>query len=305
MRVLVTGGSGYIGRHVVALLSSAGADVHAVSRARPAPVDVVAPHTIPTWHACDLLVPGAPASLVREVRPNVLLHLAWIATPGVYWTSPENVEWQRVTIELARAFVEEGGSRFVGAGTCAEYDWSSGHCDERTTPTVPATVYGRAKLAAGEATARIVGESPATAAWGRVFFLFGDDEYKVRLAPSVALALLSGEPALCTHGEQRRDFLHVEDVARAFVALVGSDVAGPVNIGSGDPRRVKDVALGIAERIGRPDLVRLGARESNEPPVLTANVSRLFDEVGWRPSMTFEQALDRTVEYWKRASQRS
>jgi nucleoside-diphosphate-sugar epimerase len=120
----------------------------------------------------------------------------------------------------------------------------------------------------------------------------GGGEHAARLVPSVARAILAGKPALCTHGEQLRDFLHVDDVAGAFVALVTSDVEGAVNIASGHPHLVREVIYGIANRLGRPDLVRLGARPTTDPPVVTATTIRLANEVGWRPARTFEQALD-------------
>jgi nucleoside-diphosphate-sugar epimerase len=247
------------------------------------------------WHHADLLAPGAPESLVARVQPAVVLHFAWNVTPGEYWTSEQNHAWRAATAALARAHFEAGGRRFVGAGTCAEYDWSAGLCDELTTPLEPATLYGEAKLGAWHDVAASAAAAPragATAAWGRVFWMFGGDEHAARLVPSVARALLAGKPALCTHGEQLRDFLHVDDVAGAFVALVTSNVEGAVNIASGQPHLVRDVIYGIATRVGRPDLVRLGARPTTDPPVVTATTVRLANEVGWRPTRTFEQALE-------------
>ena len=299
MRALVTGASGCIGRHALEPLLSSGFEVHALARSSTGRDGAPDPRL--TWHAADLLDGRAASALVADVRPEVLLHFAWNATPGVYWTAPDNADWQRATVDLFSAFVRAGGRRFVGAGTCAEYEWSSAApCDERQTPTCPATLYGRCKLDTWTTIERLASDAGVSAAWGRIFHLFGSDEHPSRLAPSVARSLLKGEPALCTHGEQVRDFLYVKDVAGAFVTLLRSQVEGPVNIGSGETHQVKDVVLGIARRLGRPELVRLGARESNEPARLVPSVARLFDDVGWRPSMSFDEALDETVDYWRR-----
>ena len=96
---------------------------------------------------------------------------AWNVTPGQYWTSPENHAWRTATAALARAFYDAGGRRFVGAGTCAEYDWSGGLCDELTTPLEPATLYGEAKLGAWQEiaeAARAAGAPRSSARAGSV-----------------------------------------------------------------------------------------------------------------------------------------
>jgi len=185
-RVLITGATGFIGRQCLLPLSRCADEVHAVSRS-----GARFPPGIRS-HAVDLLDPVQAAALVARVRPTHLLHLAWITTPKVYWTSPENLRWVEVSEELLRAFAGHGGERVVMAGTCAEYDWSLGHCDEATTPLKPGTLYGECKdrlRATLETFARRTGMSTA---WGRVFFLYGPHEHPNRLVSSVIRSLLAG-----------------------------------------------------------------------------------------------------------------
>jgi nucleoside-diphosphate-sugar epimerase len=122
-----------------------------------------------------------------------------------------------------------------------------------------------------------------------------------RLIPSVTCSLLNEQVAECTPGEQVRDFMHVDDVAGAFVSLLASEVQGTVNIGSGAGIRVKDIVRNIGEQIGRSELIRLGARQmpAGDPPSIVADVGRLEREVGWRPSRSFDQALSETVDWWR------
>src|SRR5438132_8832189 len=104
MRVLVTGASGYIGRRVVSRFAERAFEVHAVARrsfAAPKHVSI---------HAVDLLGDD-PAAIVGSVRPELLLHFAWNATPGEYWTTAENRQWERATNAIARAFFDRGGRR--------------------------------------------------------------------------------------------------------------------------------------------------------------------------------------------------
>jgi nucleoside-diphosphate-sugar epimerase len=293
MRVLLTGASGYVGRHACDSLIARGIELHAVSRLpRPAVRGI-------TWHQAGLLEPGSSNRLIETIRPDAILHLAWDVTPGQYWTSPGNHAWRAATGELARVAAATGVTRFVGAGTCAEYDWSSGYCDEAVTPLAPASLYGQSKLGAWREV-EAAGGGSMRAAWGRLFYLFGGEEHPSRLVPSVATALLRGEPALCSDGLQVRDFLHVADAADALVALLLSPVDGPVNIASGEPRAVKDIIDAVSSRLARPDLVRLGARSSNEAPTVTASVARLRDAVKWRPSKSFSDRMDQTVAYWRK-----
>jgi nucleoside-diphosphate-sugar epimerase len=113
--------------------------------------------------------------------------------------------------------------------------------------------------------------------------------------------MLKGESAECSSGEQTRDFLHVADVASAFVALLDSALQGPVNIGSGEPVAIRDVVRKIAEKLGCPQLLKLGARPTaaQEPPVLFADVRRLNHEIAWRPKIGLDAGLDRTIAWWR------
>jgi nucleoside-diphosphate-sugar epimerase len=284
-RVLVTGGSGFIGRQALAPLRDRGYEVHA-----------------PRSADADLLAPGTAERLIGELRPTHLLHLAWDARPGRFWTSDENLDWVQASLTLVRAFADGGGERAVMAGTCAEYEWTDEvHCAEGVTPLAPATLYGAAKHATHLVTGRYAQLRDVQLAWGRVFFVFGPHEDPARLASSVASALVRGEPAETGPGTQVRDFLHSEDLGDAFAALVDSAVEGPVNLASGDARPIRQVVEALANAAGRPDLLRIGARPGNpsEPAAITAAVDRLRGEVGWRPAASFEQRVAETVAWWR------
>src|SRR5439155_6654344 len=135
----------------------------------------------------------AVRALLAAVRPTHLLHLAWIATPGVYWTSPENHRWVEASLHLLRCFAAGGGRRAVLTGTCAEYDWSAaGVCHETQTPLRPTTVYGVCKDELRRRAEEVCRAAGVSLAWARLFFLYGPGEHPARLFPGVVQALRAG-----------------------------------------------------------------------------------------------------------------
>jgi nucleoside-diphosphate-sugar epimerase len=120
-RVLVTGSTGYIGRWSVPALLARGYEVHAVgSREAGAGTPLPAELDGAAYHAADLFDPPAVAALADRVRATHLLHFAWNATPGVYWTTPENFRWVSASLALLESFRRAGGERAVMAGRLAE-----------------------------------------------------------------------------------------------------------------------------------------------------------------------------------------
>jgi nucleoside-diphosphate-sugar epimerase len=206
-----------------------------------------------------------------------------------------------MSLALLEKFTSNGGKRIVMAGTCAEYDWKYGYCSEHVTPLVPETFYGTCKHSLQVMMTAFSEQAGLSEAWGRIFFLYGPREHPDRLVSSVIRALLFNQPARCSHGNQIRDYLYVEDVSDAFVALLESDVQGPVNIASGHPIALREIIHKIAKKLDREDLVQLGALGSppNEAPLLIANVNRIFNEVGWKPNWDLDRGLDETIDWWK------
>jgi nucleoside-diphosphate-sugar epimerase len=303
--VLVTGAGGFIGRCSLEPLCAAGDEVHAVL-SKTAGAGGGTPCAA-QLHRADLLDAREIETLIDSVRPTHLLHFAWIATPGLYWSSAENHRWLAASRHLLQRFSASGGVRAVMAGSCAEYDWSRVQvCNERSSPLAsssdkPLPAYTECKLAMQQSLADAGRTQGLSTAWGRIFFQFGPHEHPERLVASVIISLLSGREALCTHGRQVRSFLHVADVGAAFAALLHSEVTGPVNIGSGEPISIAALLERLARQIGRSDLLRLGARvvPEGEPPLLVPDIGRLRDEVGFTPRWTLDEGLADAIGWWR------
>jgi nucleoside-diphosphate-sugar epimerase len=298
-RVLLTGASGFIGRHCIAPLVARGDEVHAVTRHR----DDAEPSDGVHWHRADLLDAASVRRLVDEIGATHLLHAAWYAVPGKFWSSAENFRWVSASLDLFEAFAAAGGRRIVVAGTCAEYDWRvAGECHEATTPLAPATLYGACKHALHVMLAAFARQSGLSYAWGRIFFPYGPGDHAEKFVAHVARSLLRGEVVNCTHGRQVRDFIYVEDAGAALASLLDSSVEGAVNVATGEGVALRDVGERIAALTGRGELLRFGALSApeGEPPELVADITRLRREVGFAPAFTLERGVESTVEWWRR-----
>ena len=293
MKVLVTGGSGFIGQNCLPKLYSKGFEVHAVSSS-PQPISPIA-----KWHTANLLDVDRVRVLIRTVKPSHLLHLAWCTQHHKYWASLENLNWVQSSLTLFEEFTKAGGQRIVAAGTCAEYDWGYGLCVEEKTPLLPTTMYGTYKNALQIMLRAWSKETGLSSAWGRIFSLYGPGEKPDRLVASVIKKILCGQFASCENSDIVRDYLHVDDVASAFVTLLESKIDGPVNIGSGVGVSLGEITQIIAKQIGRSNLVSLNVSEiSLEPKLLMANIG-ILESTPWKKRFDLKNGLDDTINWWR------
>jgi nucleoside-diphosphate-sugar epimerase len=297
-KILITGASGFLGRHCIPLLIDRGYEIHAVFHNRPFGFEA---RKNLFYHECDLLNAREHKKLLSGIKPSHFLHLAWYAVPGKYWTSLENINWVQASLGIIKEFMKHGGRRLVCAGSSAEYDWSQGNCSEKYTSLNPTSLYGTCKNSLHDILRQLSKQEGLTYAWGRLFFVYGPHEYAERLVASTILTLLKNQEAHCKNPELIRDFLYIQDAADAFVSLLDGHVTGPVNIASGNPETIKDLVTRIAEKMNKRHLLRISEKvqQLNEPISLTADVDRLRHEVGWTPKYDVDRALDETIAWWQ------
>jgi nucleoside-diphosphate-sugar epimerase len=291
--LLLTGVTGFLGSHCLRLVLRGGYDeIHAVTRRERT-------HSEPgvIWHAADLRIADEARRIIEAVRPTHLFHAAWIATPGIYLSSSDNFDWMQASIALVRNFAEQGGQRFVGVGSSAEYATSDLACDEDRTPLHPASIYGHCKLALWHAVQGMAQSYRLEAAWGRVFLPFGPGDAPAKLIPVALAALRAKKPMSLSRGEQLRDFIYAPDAAKLLIGLLESSATGAFNIGTGKARSVRSVVEAVAERFGARDCLRFGelAPRLWEPPMLVANMNKMHRGLGLEARTPFAEALDELI----------
>ncbi|MBI5439554.1 MAG: NAD(P)-dependent oxidoreductase [Nitrosomonadales bacterium] len=290
MKVLLTGASGFLGKYVLACLRRHGIDTVALGRRAPEGV------AVSDFIEADLLATEDFAALAKVSGATHLLHLAWYAERGKYWTSPLNLRWVEATTRLVEAFCEAGGQRVVVAGTCAEYDWSRGCCREDGTPLNPATLYGTAKDATRRSVMAVCAQHQIPCAWGRLFLLYGTGEDNRRLIPSLIEVFRKKRPPFGVNALAHRDFLHASDVAEGFIALLKSGESGAYNISSGQPVALADVVNELARLLDADPraVLDLTAGRPGEP-LLLAGENLKLKTMGWQPALSLTQGLELTV----------
>lgn len=263
--ILLTGATGFIGRQVHRALCTRGARIGvAIRDGSEARIAAAAERIVTTP---DLFAEKAAWWAEACLGVDIVVHAAWYAEPGVYLHSPKNEACVAGTVELASGASRANVRRFIGVGTCFEYDISDRPLTTQS-PLRPLTPYAVAKVQAFRALSELLPSRDVAFAWCRLFYLYGEGEDERRLVPTLQRRLAAGEFVDMTSGEQVRDFVDVADAGTMIADAALGDITGPINICSGVPITIRALAERIADKYGRRDLLRFGARPDNafDPP---------------------------------------
>lgn len=289
-RVLVTGGSGFIGSHLVRRLVEAGADV----------IVAVRPES-DLWRIEDLLewVERTPADRPLP-EASVVYHLAAEGVrpdTDVHAVVETNVLG---TLRLLEHAQETGVDRFVYCGSCFEYGPGDGLSED--APLRPITEYGASKAAGSLLTLAYGTAYGLPVVVVRPFTAYGPLEAAYRLVPSVILDVLDGGPVRLTSGIQTRDFVYVADVVDGMLAAGRDERAlhGIFNLCTGRATAVRDLAGTISELVGGVDLLPgTVADRAVELAALSGDPARTADRLGWRAQTELADGLRRTLDWFR------
>jgi nucleoside-diphosphate-sugar epimerase len=269
-------------------------EVHAISRS---PDKKKLPGVI--WHEVDFLKASAE-EVLGGIRPSHFLHLAWVTKHKEFWASQDNRIWLKKSCEWFDAFASVGGTRWVSAGTCAEYDWSRpGPYFEGDTSGSPQSLYGECKRDLGhyvQDQSRLRGVS---ATHGRIFFIYGPGEQREKLVPSVCSAMIKGLPVPATTGQQLRDFIYVDDVARIFSDFLKGSHDGLVNVGTGKGVTVRGF-IEIMARVSKSQSNILWGQlpmPNGDPDEIIASVNKLRKGYDLKASTSLELGAQAVVDW--------
>ncbi len=292
-KVLVTGGTGFIGRNVVDELISRGWEVHSL----------VFPPFAPEkegliQYEMNLMDTEAVNKFLKEHNFENLIHLAWYVGPKCH-VHDLNLDWTLATLNLLKNFKENGGKRFAGAGTISEYEYKYGYLLEDETPTSPKTLYGESKNSIYKIASVYCKQNGIEFKWPRIFNLYGPAEKSQRLMPSVINSCLKGEDVKVSDCLKFQDYLHVKDTACGIVDVFESDIEGAVNICSGKPVQLRAIVEKIAELTNFKGKILWGAIPAAFGDEVVVGNNEKLKSIGWSQKYSLEEGLKETIDWWK------
>ena len=257
--ILVTGALGFVGRHVISSLLPKDCSLRLIVREGKG-VEVFS-----MWPDAEIIETKDMFSEstswweLQCANVDIVLHLAWFTEVGQYLESTKNFDCLIGSLNLACAATKAGVTRFVGIGTCFEYDLTMGVVSINS-PLKPTTIYATSKVALYLTLKKLLASANIKFSWCRIFYLYGEGEDDRRLVPYLHGCLKQGIQANLSTGKQIRDYMNVSDVGRMIAKLALSEGAGTFNLCSGNPVTVRQLAENIADLYERRDLLCFGSR---------------------------------------------
>ena len=297
-KILITGASGFLGMSIVSELAEFGGyDIYAVASGRR---NVVFPNGVNTVTA-DLLDRERSKRLIEEIRPEIMVHLAWgLSEPG-FLKSVNNLVWLEESLRMLRFFLESGGKYFTFAGSSAEYGSFRGFSENGETANdatdanvanlANVTLYGQCKNSFHRIASNLCGASGIKYVNLRFFPTLGKRVRANVAVPMAIAAFTAGERFVCKSPYNIWDFISVDDASKATCAVIQKQYSGVVNIASGVPRMVGDVFRTIAKKMNCEHLLSLNF-ENSAKEILVANTDALNNVIGYICSTELDEMLD-------------
>lgn len=302
-KVLVVGGSGFIGGHVIRALREAGAETVGMDIAPPR-----GDHLNLPWVVGSVSDPSLFATAVAGCDAVVFLANSSLPNTANFDLAAEVSAHVQVTVKAAEICNDQGVERFVFASSGGTvYGQDSAVPLSEEAETRPRNAYGASKLAI-EHYLRLIGVMRAMSTVSlRISNPYGEGQRALRnqgfIAAAMQHALAGTTMPIWGDGSVERDFLHVEDVAAAFVAAIAAESPPPtINIGSGQAVSLRDILARIEAVTGLTVPVAYEPGRAVDVKRNVLDIGRAAEVLGWAPRVSLADGLRRTADWWRRSA---
>ena len=303
MRILVTGGTGFMGRHLVTALAGRGDEVVVAGRRSAESAAPLLPVGV-RYEVADLADAATPARLLAKLQPQRVYHLASAVDVrrDLALLDEQVHATQMAAVHVARACLEHAVERLVHVGTCEEYGNGPAPFRESQNPA-PVSPYSAAKAAASAFVRMLAASFGLPAVIVRPFLTYGPGQGANQMIPALIRAGLDGRDFPMTGGEQTREFNYVDDIIDGMLRAGDTPgIEGEIfNLGCGEPRRIRDVATLVLDLMGNPvhaEFGKLPYRAGETWEFYCAN-DKARDRLGYRAAVPLEAGLRRTIAAYR------
>jgi UDP-glucose 4-epimerase len=306
-KVLVTGGAGFIGSHLVRRLVDSGCRV--VVLVKPSSDLQRISDLLPLVELVPSDLDGIDAETAKAILTDVRI-IYHLAAAGVNPVDQDVVAITRTnilsTMQLLTIGHAVGIERFVYCGSC--YEYGSGDRLFEGAELLPTAEYGASKAAAWTMISAFARRHDLSVVALRPFTVYGPFEAEYRLIPHTIIRALSGADIELTGGKQTRDFIYVEDAVEAFVAAGAKPEADGkvINVCSGVATSVRDIVAMIFAMTGSRARPIFGAVPYRDTEMwnLSGDPSLAIETLGWRTTVSIEEGVARTIEWFRQSNNR-
>ena len=300
-RILLTGGTGFIGANLVHRLVAEGDQVSLLTRQCSNRTRLrCLEHRIQVIEA-DILDPGAVQYAVDQIEPEVVYHLA--STPFNPPTIGAQTHMEVIamgTLNLVNAVVSRPGVRVIYTGSAAEY--GSGSRLREDSPLMPGTVVGAAKATASILMQTYARLHQVETVVLRLFTPYGPWERPGRLIPHTILSALSEQDVRLSSGQQQRDYVYVDDVIEALLVAATKTVSAgdTFNICSGQGTPIREVVERALGLMGNPVKALVGALPTRPDEIWesSGDNAAAWRILGWQPRTSLEDGLRKAIAWF-------
>jgi nucleoside-diphosphate-sugar epimerase len=294
MNILVTGGTGFIGQHVVKNIIKHNFDVIVLTRNKYA--EQVFKNKKVKLIDVDLSDAVSLKKRLFKFQPDMCIHMAWEGIPD--YSCDMSVKNLFNSLNLFTILSETKCKKIICSGSCWEYNQKKGQLDEKITinPKNPFIAAKHSVHLMGKELAR---EKDMDFIWARFFYVYGPGQKSYSLIPHIINSVSSGKKPEIKTPLSKNDFVYVEDVAEALSMLLkrGKGITS-YNIGSGHSTSVKDVVEIVCENYDFDYKISPDRQVNKSSTDFWADISKIKKEIGWIPETSIDKGIERTIEYY-------